>query len=141
MFDIPVDRQSVINKMILIVDDSPNDIELTTFALEATGQAMSVYSAMDGQSALAMLRNGDELPALILLDMKMTGMSGTEVLREIRADDRLRDLPVVVVTSSYLESDRTEAIAAGSSGYIQKPMTLDQFTKALKALLHLWLPN
>ena len=101
--------------MIFIVDDSPTDIELTTIALEATGREIDVRSATDGKSALAMLRNELGVPALILLDLKMPGMCGVEVLCEIRADDRLRGLPVVVVTTSSLESDRAEAIAAGAS--------------------------
>ena len=103
--------------MILIVDDSPIDIELTTIALEATGREISVRSALDGKSALAMLRNGHGLPALILLDLKMPGMSGIEVLREIRADDRLRELPVVVVTSS--RSNRT-----GQRQLLPEPATI-----------------
>jgi len=81
------------------------------------------------------------LPALILLDLKMPGMNGIELLREIRADDLLRKLPVVVVTSSALESDKTEAIAAGANDYIQKPLALDKFSKALESILHRWLPN
>lgn len=68
-------------------------------------------------------------------------MGGIEVLREIRADDRLRELPVVVVTSSSLESDKVEALAAGASGYIQKPLALDQFGKDLETILRCWLPN
>ncbi len=128
-------------RMILIVDDSLNDIELTTIALEATGREISVLSATDGQSALAMLRNGHELPDLILLDMKMPCMNGLEVLRKIRADDRLKAIPVVFVTSSCLESDRIEAIAAGASDYIQKPVALDKLSKALESILHRWLPN
>jgi two-component system response regulator len=131
----------VIKRTILIIDDSLNDIELTTLALEATGREISVLSAMDGQSALAMLRNGHELPALILLDMKMPCMNGIEVLRKIRTDDRLKAIPVVFVTSSCLESDRTEAIATGASDYIQKPLTLDKLSKALESILHRWLPN
>ena len=127
--------------MIFIIDDSETDIELTTIALEATGRQISVCSATDGKSALAMLRNGLGLPALVLLDLKMPGMSGIEVLREIRTDDHLRDLPVAVVTSSALESDKTEAIAAGASDYIQKPLALDQFSKCLQPILHRWLPN
>ena len=127
--------------MIFIIDDSPTDIELTTIALEATGREILVRSATDGKSALAMLRNGLGVPDLILLDLKMPGMSGIEVLREIRADDRLKELPVVVVTSSSLESDRAEAIAAGASGYIQKPLALDQFSKDLESIVHRWLPN
>ena len=127
--------------MIFIIDDSPTDIELATIALEATGRKISVRSATDGKSALALLRNGLGLPALILLDLKMPGMNGIEVLRGIRADDLLRELPVVVVTSSALESDRTEAIASGANDYIQKPLALDRFSKALESILHRWLPN
>ncbi len=127
--------------MILIVDDTPDDIELTTIALEATRREISIRSATDGQSALAMLKNGHELPELILLDLKMPCMDGIEVLHEIHAEDRLRDIPVVVVTSSCLESDRAEAIAAGASDYIQKPLNLGQFSKALEAMLQRWLPN
>ena len=127
--------------MILIVDDSPTDIELTTIALEAMGNEIDFLSAHDGKSALSMLRNGPGLPALILLDLKMPGMGGIEVLREIRADTRIRGIPVVVVTSSALDSDRAEAIAAGASGYMQKPLALAQFSKDLEAIVHRWLPN
>jgi CheY-like chemotaxis protein len=127
--------------MIYIVDDSPTDIELTTIALEATGREIVVRSATDGKSALAMLRSGLGVPALILLDLKMPGMSGIEMLREIRADDRLRGLPVVVVTSSALESDKTEAIAAGASDYIQKPLELAKFSEDLDSILRRLLPN
>src|SRR5664279_6574764 len=127
--------------MIYIVDDSPTDIELTTIALEATGREIAIRSSTDGKSALAMLRNVLGVPALILLDLKMPGMSGIEVLREIRADDRLWNLPVVVVTSSALESDRTDAIAAGASDYIQKPLALVQFSKDLDSILLRLLPN
>ncbi len=131
----------MIKRMILIVDDSPNDIELATIALEATGREINACSATDGRSALAMLRNGQELPALILLDMKMPCMNGLEVLRKIRTDDRLKAIPVVFITSSCLESDRTEAIAAGASDYMQKPLVLEQFSKDLEFILHRWLPN
>jgi two-component system, response regulator len=127
--------------MILIVDDSPIDIELTQLALEAIGSKASFHSAPDGKSALAMLRNGRVLPALILLDLKMPGMGGIEVLRAIRADDRFRETPVVVITSSALESDRAEAMAAGASAYIQKPLALHKFSKDLESILHRWLPN
>jgi CheY-like chemotaxis protein len=127
--------------MIFIIDDNPTDIELATIALEATGRDISVRSATDGKSALAMLRNVLGVPALILLDLKMPGMSGIEVLYEIRADARLRNLPVVVVTSSALESDKTDAIAAGASDYIQKPLALDQFSKDLDSILRRLLPN
>jgi CheY-like chemotaxis protein len=127
--------------MIFIVDDSQTDIELTTIALEATGREIDIRSATDGQSALAMLKNGHELPDLILLDLKMPGMGGIEVLRKVRADDRLREIPVVVVTSSSLESDRTEAIAAGASDCVLKPLTLARFSNVLESVLQRWQPN
>ena len=127
--------------MILIVDDSPTDIELTTIAIEDTGQEIRVLSATDGESALAMLRHGQGLPNLILLDLKMPGMDGIEVLREIRADNCIKEIPVVVITSSPLASDRSEAIVAGASDYIQKPLALDQFSKELESILHRWLPH
>ncbi|MGO9379965.1 MAG: response regulator [Dissulfurispiraceae bacterium] len=125
-------------KMILIVDDSPTDIELTLIALNEAGLDMEVRSASDGKSALAMLNDGCSFPALILLDIKMPGMDGIEVLRKIRADSRLRDIPIVVVTSSALESDRVEAIAAGASDYMQKPLSLNKFSENLKAVVHQW---
>ena len=127
--------------MILIVDDSPSDIELTKIALEATGREISVHSATDGKSALAMLRKGSWLPYLVLLDLKMQGMGGLEVLREMRVDHHLKDLPVVVVTSSSLESDRADVISAGANGYIQKHLSLERFSKDLESVLHLWLPH
>ena len=129
------------NRMIFIVDDNPSDIELTTIALEAMGREIVIRSATNGKSALAMLRNGLGVPDVMLLDMKMPGMSGIEVLREIRADYRIRELPVVVVTSSALESDKTEALAAGATDYIQKPLALAQFSRDLESILSRLLPN
>ena len=133
--------QIVKKRLILIVDDSPTDIELTTIALEAVGLEISICSVKDGESALAVLRSGRCLPSLVLLDLKMPGMGGIEVLHEIRSDDRVRKIPVVVVTSSAIESDRTAAITAGASGFIQKPLALAQFSKDLEPILHRWLPH
>lgn len=127
--------------MILIIDDSRANIELTKIAIEAMGQGLSVRSATDGQSALQMLRNGHELPALILLDLKMPGMDAIDVLKELRADERFRDIPVVVVTSSSLESDRQEAIAAGAADYVEKLFDLDQFSKDLMSVINRCLPD
>ena len=126
---------------VLIVDDQPDDIELATIALNAARPDIDVTSALGGTTALALLRSEGGRPDLILLDLKMPGMNGIEVLREIRADDCLKELPVVVVTSSSLESDRAKVIAAGASGYVQKPLSLAQFSKDLDSMLRRWLPN
>ncbi len=141
LMEIKISLCNSSKRRILIVDDSKTDIELTTIAIEQTGRQVCVRFATDGQSALAMLGNANELPALILLDLKMPRMGGIEVLRAIRADDRVRYIPVVVVTSSSLQSDRTEAIAAGADGYLEKPFALIQFSKALEAILDRWLPD
>jgi len=126
--------------MIFIIDDTPADIELTTIALEETGREMDVRSAPDGKSALTLLRKGMK-PSLILLDLKMPGMSGIEVLRAIRADNGLKDLPVVVFTSSSLESDRVEALAAGASGYLEKSLSLQQISENLTNVLLCYFPD
>ena len=81
------------------------------------------------------------MPSLILLDLKMPGMSGIEVLRAIRADDRLREIPVVVFTSSSLESDSEEALAAGASDYLEKSLSLYQISKDLASVLNRWLTD
>lgn len=124
---------------ILIVDDNPDDIELTTIALGTVGREMRVKEALDGEAALELLRDGEDLPGLILLDLKMPGMSGLDTLREIRADDRLRDIQVVIVTSSSLESDRNEAYSAGANDFLHKAFEMDQFNEEVKSLLERWL--
>src|ERR1700690_3214133 len=127
--------------MVLIIDDGPVDIERTRIALEELALGIRVDSATDGKSALAMLRNGIDSPSLLLLDIKMAGMDGFELLREIRLDDRFRGLPVVVLTNSSLTSDRAEAIAAGASDFIQKPPSAHQFSKELESVVNRWLPQ
>jgi CheY-like chemotaxis protein len=127
--------------IVLIIDDEPDDIELGKIALNEVMPDIDVKSALGGSAALALLRNRGGRPDLILLDLKMPGMNGVEVLREIRSDDRLKDLPVVVVTSSPLESDRADAMAAGASYYMQKPFALDRFSKDLESILCRFLPK
>jgi CheY-like chemotaxis protein len=126
---------------VLIIDDELDDIELATIALNDARPGISVMSALGGIPALALLRNGGGRSDLILLDLKMPGMNGIEVLREIRADACLKEIPVVIVTSSPLKSDRAAAMTAGASDFIQKPISLDQFSQDLEAIMHRWLPN
>ncbi|MBF0506323.1 MAG: response regulator [Nitrospirae bacterium] len=120
---------------VLIVDDDPDDIELATIALEAAEPDINVRSALGGSAALALLRDGGGRPDLILLDMKMLGMNGFETLREIRADLHLRDIPVVIVTSSDLESDRKAADSAGANSFLHKAVNMEQFSRDIKSLL------
>lgn len=127
-------------KKILIVDDSPDDIELATIAIQSTGEQVFVESAPDARTALKSIRACKLLPSVILLDMKMPGMSGLDMLGEMRADIRLKDIPVITVTSSPLESDREKAFAAGSNGFLHKSFSLNEFSGNLSIALKYLLP-
>jgi two-component system, response regulator len=124
---------------IMIIDDNCDDIEIARIALEDIGRKENVESATSGQQALKHLRAEEDLPAVILLDLKMPGMSGFDVLREIRADERLKPVPVIVVTSSSLESDRQGAYAVGANGYLYKEIDIERFGASLSAELHRFL--
>lgn len=93
---------------------------------------------MSGEAALQYLQKAEDLPALILLDLKMYGMSGIETLRKIRSDLRLNRIPVVVVTSSRLQTDKDEAYAAGANDYLHKAVDLNQFSKDIESIVELW---
>jgi CheY-like chemotaxis protein len=127
--------------MILVVDDCHSDVELTRIALEANGRKIDVRHVTDGKSALEKLRNGGWRPSLVLLDLNMPGMSGIEVLREMRIDPRFKNIPVVVVTSSCVKSDKTDILTAGASGYVRKSLSLDLFSKDLASTLNSLLPD
>jgi CheY-like chemotaxis protein len=124
---------------IMIVDDNRDDIEITRAALEEIGRKEKVEAALDGEQALRYLRECKDLPGLILLDLKMPGMSGFDCLREIRADERLRPIPVIVVTSSLLESDRQEAYEAGADSFLHKTIDIDHFGTSLNTELQRFL--
>lgn len=128
-------------QMILIVDDNPDDIELTTIALASSEPDLCVRSAQDGGTALRMLRTGGDPPDLILIDIKMPGMSGLETLREIRADRRLKGIPVIMLSSSSLDSDRESSLRAGASGFLHKSLSFSRFSNDLDKVLHEWLPG
>lgn len=130
----------VAGQTILIVDDNPDDIEITRIALAETGRRETLETAQRGELALERLRNHNgNLPALILLDLKMPGMGGINTLRQIRADERLKGIPVIVVTSSSLESDEREAYEAGADCFLHKAFDIDQFGSRLSYLLDRYL--
>src|SRR5574340_284389 len=121
-------------KRILLVEDSPNDVELTLEALSEHKLANEVEVAKDGQEALDFLyRKGqfsdrpDGNPAVILLDLKLPKISGLEVLRQIRADEKLKLIPVVVLTSSREETDRVASYSVGVNAYVVKPVDFHSF--------------
>jgi two-component system, response regulator len=128
-------------KAILLVEDNPDDQALTLRALKKNNLANEVVTAEDGVKAVEYLFAGKDtrLPALVLLDLKLPKMDGLEVLRRIRADDRTRRLPVVVLTSSNEECDLMESYNLGVNSYVRKPVDFNEFMEAVRQLGLYWL--
>jgi CheY-like chemotaxis protein len=132
-------------KNILLVEDNPQDVELTLAALEESKCANDVVIARDGAEALDYLfkkgkfadQSGDP-PAVILLDLKMPKVNGLEVLSAIRKDDRLKKIPVVMLTSSREESDLVKSYELGVNAYVVKPVDFPQFIESVKVLGLFW---
>ena len=132
-------------RRILLVEDEPKDVELTLTALEDYKLANEVVVCRDGQEALDYLfRRGKfsdrppENPAVILLDLKLPKVDGLEVLEQIRADERLRMTPVVMLTSSHEEKDMMRSYKLGVNAYVVKPVDFHEFINAVKELGVFW---
>src|SRR6266702_5122327 len=126
-------------RLILLVEDNPDDVELTLRALKKTRIPIEVIVVRHGAEALEFLfasgaysgRNPDVLPDLILLDLKLPKVDGLEVLRRVRSAPTTRCLPVVVLTLSNEEQDIAEAYRLGVNSYVRKPVDFDRFTELL----------
>jgi len=129
------------NRPILLVEDNPSDIKLTQRAFAKTNIANELVVAEDGQAALDYLfSDADrELPAVVLLDLKLPRVDGLEFLRRIRADQRTRLLPVVVLTTSKEERDMIESYSLGANSYVRKPVSFSEFSAAVAQLGVYWL--
>jgi CheY-like chemotaxis protein len=136
-----------VNKLgrILMVEDDPKDVELTLTALEDYNLANEVVVTHDGEEALDYLysrgqykmRSGDN-PAVLLLDLKLPKVDGLEVLRQIKTDEKLRMIPVVVLTSSKEEKDMVASYKLGVNAYVVKPVDFHEFVNAIKELGVFW---
>jgi len=129
-------------KMILLVEDNPDDVELTLRALQGSNVANRVTVARDGVEALDYLLIPGKLPRtpeLVLLDLKLPRLDGLEVLRRMRADERTRLLPVVVLTSSTEEEDMVKSYSLGANSYVRKPVNFAEFANAVHQLGLYWL--
>ena len=131
---------------ILLVEDNPDDVALTLRALKSHNITNDVVVAQDGVQALDLLLGakgspppGGDLPAVVLLDLKLPKLNGLEVLQRIRADERTRFLPVVILTSSDEERDVLEGYSLGANSYVRKPVDFVEFTEAAKQLGLYWL--
>lgn len=132
---------------ILLVEDNPNDAELTLRALKKNNLANRVMHAKDGAEALEFLfaegvyagRSVEKTPKVILLDLKLPKVNGIEVLERIKGDERTKNIPVVVLTSSREDSDLTRCYELGVNSYIVKPVEFENFIKAISDLGFYWL--
>ena len=134
------------NKQVLLVDDSVDDAELAVSVLSDYGSPDLISVVHDGATAADFLRcrgtfagrtSGN--PALILLDVKMPKVDGLELLREIKADERLKTIPVVMLTSSREERDIVTSYRLGSNGYVVKPMVFSEFVESVRQIGAFWL--
>ncbi len=132
---------------VLLVEDNPNDAELILRALKKHNLANNVYVVKDGEEALAFIfatgqyvdRDINLPPKVIFLDLKLPKVSGIEVLRKIKSDEKTKTIPVVVVTSSQESQDIKECYALGVNSYIQKPIEFENFVKAISDVGLYWL--
>ena len=130
---------------ILLVEDDPKDVELTLTALEEYNLANEVVVTRDGQEALDFLyrraqfsTRPQENPAVILLDLKLPKVDGLQVLQQIKSDERLKMVPVIVLTSSHQEKDVMRSYKLGVNAYVVKPVDFHEFVNAVKELGAFW---
>jgi CheY-like chemotaxis protein len=128
---------------ILLVEDDPADAELTMRSLRKEGLMNKIVLARDGAEALELLFATDvetlAHPRLVLLDLQLPRVSGHAVLKAIKGDERTRNIPVIVMTSSDHERDLAECYRLGANSYVQKPVDLNKFQDAVKQLGNYWL--
>jgi CheY-like chemotaxis protein len=132
--------------LVLLVEDNPNDAELTLHALRRNNLVNGIDHVRDGEEALDYLygrgkyddRDLRSLPKVILLDLKLPKVDGMDVLRTIKADPQLKNIPVVVLTSSREEKDIVNSYDLGVNSYIQKPVDFQQFTEAIAQVGYYW---
>ena len=130
---------------ILLVEDDPKDVELTLTALEEYNLANEVVVTVDGEQALdylycrgSYMRRARDNPAVLLLDLKLPKVDGLEVLKQVKGDERLRMIPVVVLTSSHEEKDMLASYELGVNAYVVKPVDFHEFVNAIKELGVFW---
>ncbi|RYG42954.1 response regulator [bacterium] len=126
-------------KTILLVEDNADDEQLTLRAMRQSDVPNLIRVARDGAEALERIRESDPLPDLVLLDLKLPKLSGLEVLERLRADERTKTLPVVILTSSDEERDILGSYDLGANSYVRKPVDFTEFIDAVRQLGIYWL--
>ncbi len=132
-------------KHILLVEDNPNDVELTLEGLSEYNLANNIQVVRDGEEALDYLYYKGKFagrisnnPVVVLLDLKLPKIDGIEVLRQIKSDENLRLIPVVILTSSNEESDKVKSYKLGVNAYVVKPISFHEFTNSIRELGMFW---
>ncbi|RUR72329.1 response regulator [Chlorogloeopsis fritschii PCC 6912] len=128
---------------ILLIEDNPGDVELTKIALEDSKISVNLSVVEDGVEAIAFLRKEDKYahvphPDIVLLDLNLPKKDGREVLAEIKADETLKRIPVVVLTTSQAEEDVLKVYSLAANCYITKPVDFDQFVKIVQSIENFW---
>ena len=132
---------------ILLIEDNPDDVELTLHAFQKNNMANEIVVAGDGAEGLDYLfgtgkyagRDAEEPPALILLDLQLPKLGGLEVLRKVREDERTKRIPVVIMTNSDEEEDIVNGYNGGANSYLRKPVDFGEFMNAVKQLEMYWM--
>lgn len=137
----------MVEQTILLVEDNPDDVALTLRAFQRNNIANNIVVARDGAEAIDYLfgqgdhdgRDVSDVPQLVLLDLKLPKISGLDVLRRLRADERTKYIPVVILTSSSEESDLITSYDLGANSFVKKPVDYDEFVEAARQLGLYWL--
>jgi chemotaxis family two-component system response regulator Rcp1 len=129
---------------VLLVEDSPGDVRLTREALNEANRAIRLHVANDGVEAMAFLRcEGVHVraprPELILLDLNLPRMDGREVLAQLKSDDKLKSIPIIILTTSEAEADIAKSYQLHANCYLSKPVQLDAFEKVVTSINDFWL--
>jgi two-component system, response regulator len=135
------------NKVLLLVEDNPSDEKLTVRAFKKSGVSNDIVVVRDGAEALDYLfgtgkfdgRDTAALPAVMLLDLKLPRIDGLEVLRRVRADERTKCLPIVILTASKEHEDIARGYALGANAYVRKPVDFAEFAEAARTVGLFWL--
>ena len=128
------------DNLILLIEDNPDDVELTRLALRETDLPTKMVVARDGVEAIEALLGEQAIrPQLVLLDLKLPKLNGLDVLQRMRADERTRNLPVVVLTSSLEDEDLARCYALGANSYVRKPVDFARFVDVVNRLGIYWL--
>ncbi len=135
--------QAIMPIEVLLVEDNPGDAQLTRIALEDSKISIHLNVVEDGVEAMAFLRKQEKYvraahPDIVLLDLNLPKKDGREVLAEIKADENLKRIPVVVLTTSQAEEDILKAYNLSANCYITKPVDFDQFVKIVKSIENFW---